>query len=103
MLRRIRAAIGETPAADAAAIRAEWEALPRKYKRTATLEREAMLEMLEDRLRDYDAHGGAGEARARLRERLRRLLSGREKRQAGCARGLGRGAWARRCRRGSNL
>jgi L-lactate dehydrogenase complex protein LldG len=54
VLRRIRAAIGDTPA-DGAAIHAEWEALPRKYKRTAELEREAILEMLEDRLRDYDA------------------------------------------------
>jgi len=54
VLRRIRAAIGEAPA-DEAAIRAEWEALPRGYKRSAELEREAILEMLEDRLRDYDA------------------------------------------------
>jgi L-lactate dehydrogenase complex protein LldG len=55
VLRRIRAAIGGTPSSDPAAIAAEWAALPRSYKRTASLEREAILEMLEDRLRDYDA------------------------------------------------
>jgi L-lactate dehydrogenase complex protein LldG len=54
VLRRIRAAIGGS-AADAAAIRSEWDTVPRDYKRTATLEHEAILEMLEDRLRDYDA------------------------------------------------
>lgn len=55
VLRRIRAAIGGEPSSDAAAIASEWDALPRAYKRTASLEREAILEMLEDRLRDYDA------------------------------------------------
>jgi len=55
VLRRIRAAIGEGSAADAAEIRGGWQALPRSYKRTASLERAAILEMLEDRLRDYDA------------------------------------------------
>jgi L-lactate dehydrogenase complex protein LldG len=55
VLRRIRAAIAEA-SVDEAAIRAEWEALPRNYTRTASLEREAILELLEDRLRDYDAN-----------------------------------------------
>ena len=55
VLRRIRKAIGEVPA-DAAAIRREWETLPRNYTRTASLEPEAILELLEDRLRDYDAN-----------------------------------------------
>ena len=55
LLRRIRAAIGDVPVTDAAAVRSEWDALPRNYRRTASLEREAILEMLEDRLRDYDA------------------------------------------------
>jgi len=54
VLRRIRAAIGGAPA-HAAAIEAEGEALPRGYRRTASLGREEILEMLEDRLRDYDA------------------------------------------------
>jgi L-lactate dehydrogenase complex protein LldG len=54
VLQRIRKAIGGS-AADATAIRREWDAVPREYKRTAALEHEAILEMLEDRLRDYDA------------------------------------------------
>jgi L-lactate dehydrogenase complex protein LldG len=56
VLRRIRAALGDVPVADSAAIDAEWQAVPRNYKRTASLEREAILELLEDRLRDYDAN-----------------------------------------------
>jgi L-lactate dehydrogenase complex protein LldG len=56
VLRRIRAAIGGTANFDAAVIHAEWEALPREYKRTGALEYEAVLELLEDRLRDYDAN-----------------------------------------------
>jgi L-lactate dehydrogenase complex protein LldG len=55
VLRRIRAAIAEAPV-DEPAIRAEWERLPRNYKRTASLDREAILDLLEDRLRDYDAN-----------------------------------------------
>jgi L-lactate dehydrogenase complex protein LldG len=72
VLRRIRAAIGGTLGADAAEIRAEWDALPRHYKRTASLEREGILDLLEDRLRDYDANvvraksGGAGLEIARI-------------------------------------
>jgi L-lactate dehydrogenase complex protein LldG len=54
VLGRIRAAIA-APAADAADIDAEWRALPRDYKRSASLDRDAILDMLEDRLRDYDA------------------------------------------------
>jgi len=54
VLGRVRAALGGA-AADAAAIAAEWEALPRGYKRVGTPGQEALLELLEDRLRDYDA------------------------------------------------
>jgi L-lactate dehydrogenase complex protein LldG len=54
VLRRIRTAIAAPPA-DSAAIDAEWHALPRDYRRSASLDREAILDMLEDRLRDYDA------------------------------------------------
>ncbi len=56
VLRRIRSAIRDTPASDVVAIHAEWEALPRIYKQNASLDREAKLAMLEDRLRDYDAN-----------------------------------------------
>lgn len=55
VLRRIRTAIGEQPV-DGATIRAEWQAMPRDYKRAASLDRAAILELLEDRLRDYDAN-----------------------------------------------
>ncbi len=55
VLRRIRAALGDVPQTDDAAIRGEWKTLPRNYKQTGSLERDAVLELLEDRLRDYDA------------------------------------------------
>ena len=53
MLRRIRAAKGGRADGDAA--KAGWKMLDRSYRRGGTLEREGMLELLEDRLRDYDA------------------------------------------------
>lgn len=80
VLRRIRAAIGST-SSDAAAIDAEWEAVSRSYKRTSSHGRDAILELLEDRLRDYDASvvraqvGGVGAEIARiLTERGKRRL-----------------------------
>jgi L-lactate dehydrogenase complex protein LldG len=54
VLGRVRAAIG-APAVDAGAVDAEWGAIARGYRRAASLDREAILELLEDRLRDYDA------------------------------------------------
>jgi L-lactate dehydrogenase complex protein LldG len=53
VLRRIRAANGG--AADGVAARAQWEGVAREYRRSGTRVRELMLELLEDRLRDYDA------------------------------------------------
>ena len=53
VLRRIRAAKGGV--ANPEAVRAGWNALERRYRREATRSREAMVELLEDRLRDYDA------------------------------------------------
>ncbi len=53
VLRRIRMANGGR--ADGAAAKADWERLARSYRRVGGLGREAMLELLEDRLRDYDA------------------------------------------------
>lgn len=91
MLRRIHAAIGAAPA-DAVAIDAEWKAVPRDYRRAASLEREAILELLEDRLRDYDAtvvRAKAGE----VDEEIGRILAERGKRRvvvpAGLAEALG--------------
>ena len=54
ILRRIRAAKGGV--SDGEAARREWEALTRGYRRSASLERGAVIDLLEDRLRDYDAH-----------------------------------------------
>jgi L-lactate dehydrogenase complex protein LldG len=53
VLRRIRAAKGGVASAEA--VRTGWSAIERRYRREATRSREAVLELLEDRLRDYDA------------------------------------------------
>jgi L-lactate dehydrogenase complex protein LldG len=53
VLRRVRAATGGASTAEAAT--AEWSAIARDYKRIGTREHETVLELLEDRLRDYDA------------------------------------------------
>jgi L-lactate dehydrogenase complex protein LldG len=53
ILRRIRAAKGGVATAEAA--RAGWNAVERKYRQLATRPREVILELLIDRLRDYDA------------------------------------------------
>jgi L-lactate dehydrogenase complex protein LldG len=53
VLRRIREAKGGVASAEA--VQAEWRAVERRYRREATRSREAVLELLEDRLRDYDA------------------------------------------------
>jgi len=81
VLQRVRAAIGPGAGASAAAIAEGWSAIPRGYRRAASMGREEILEMLEDRLRDYDAtvvrveKGEVSEAIARmLRERGKRRL-----------------------------
>jgi L-lactate dehydrogenase complex protein LldG len=53
ILQRVRTATGGASTAEA--VRAGWSAVPRRYKRAGTREREIVLELLEDRLRDYDA------------------------------------------------
>jgi L-lactate dehydrogenase complex protein LldG len=55
ILGRVRTALSDCPPANQPAIEAEWEALPREYDQAARLSVEARLELLEDRLRDYDA------------------------------------------------
>jgi L-lactate dehydrogenase complex protein LldG len=54
ILRRIRAATGGASNPEVA--RAGWTRLPREYRRAASRGREAVLELLVDRLRDYDAN-----------------------------------------------
>jgi L-lactate dehydrogenase complex protein LldG len=53
ILRRIRAAKGGASSAESAEV--GWAAVERKYKRVSSREREDVLELLEERLRDYDA------------------------------------------------
>jgi len=79
VLRRIRAAIGSSTS-DAAAINAEWEAVPRDYRRTASHEREAILELLEDRLCDYEANVVRAKA-GRVGAEIARILIERGKRR----------------------
>jgi L-lactate dehydrogenase complex protein LldG len=55
VLRRIRVALGGSRTA-LEAINSEWAGLDRSYKRAGELSHDAVLEQLEDRLRDYDAH-----------------------------------------------
>jgi L-lactate dehydrogenase complex protein LldG len=92
VLRRIRAALRDVPHADELAIHAEWEALPRGYIRSATRSHEAMLELLEDRLRDYDATVARAQAGS-LSTEIARTLSARNVRKlvipAGLAEALG--------------
>ncbi len=53
VLRRIRGAVG--PGAAPEAVERAWERIARPYRQTDSADREAMLGLLEDRLRDYDA------------------------------------------------
>jgi len=54
ILQNIRAA--NDGASSASATHSAWSALPRDYKYQGTLDRDALLSLLEHRLRDYDAH-----------------------------------------------
>ena len=73
VLRRIRAALGGTRA-EAEVIESEWEGIDRSYRRRGELEKSAVLDELEDRLRDYDAHVervAPGELKEKIAELLR--------------------------------
>jgi L-lactate dehydrogenase complex protein LldG len=80
VLRRIRAAKGGVASAEAA--QAGWNAIERRYRRAATRSREAVLELLVDRLRDYDARVirvgnsevAAGAARMLAERKVRRMV-----------------------------
>jgi L-lactate dehydrogenase complex protein LldG len=54
VLRRIRVATGGS--SDGDVVRSEREGLARGYRRSASRQRGAVIELLMDRLRDYDAH-----------------------------------------------
>jgi L-lactate dehydrogenase complex protein LldG len=80
VLRRIRAAKGGVASAEAA--QAGWCAIERRYRREATRSRQVILELLVDRLQDYDArvvravHVGVRAAAARMLEqrKARRMV-----------------------------
>lgn len=93
IMRRISAAVGySTGDADADAVVAEWEALPRQYKRVGQLGREQVLERLDGRLRDYDAgvsRARTGEVGAAIAARLAERGKRRVAVPAGLAEALG--------------
>ncbi len=85
VLRRIRAAKGGV--ADAEAVRAGWSALERRYRREATRSREAILELLVDRLQDYDARVVRA-AHVDVRAAAARMLEDRKAKRMVVPRGL---------------
>ena len=56
VLRRIRGAVADRASTSSEHAVSAWRDLPRRYIRQSALRREQILELLEDRLRDYDAH-----------------------------------------------
>jgi L-lactate dehydrogenase complex protein LldG len=73
VLGRIRTALGGTTA-DPEVIESHWAAVARGYRRKGELVRTAVLEELEDRLRDYDAHlerATSGELAEKITQLLR--------------------------------
>ena len=56
VLARVRSGVGDNVASTRESVGSEWTALPRNYIRQPQRSREEILDLLEDRLRDYDAH-----------------------------------------------
>jgi L-lactate dehydrogenase complex protein LldG len=78
ILRRVRKANGGS--SDAVAAETTWNAIAREYRRKAALAPEAMLDLLEDRLRDYDAHVVRVQ-RAEIAANVARVLAARGRRR----------------------
>lgn len=78
ILRRIRAAKGGN--SDAAVATAAWSGVDRQYRREAAPGEEVVLELLEDRLRDYDAHVVRA-GREEVAAAVAKILTGRGKRR----------------------
>ncbi len=76
ILRRIRAANAASSTEQAS--RADWQSLPRTYKRAGSLQPEALLHLFEDRLRDYDATVTRTDDQG-VRSAIANLLSNRHK------------------------
>lgn len=72
ILRRVRTALADVKQINAEDVAAEWSSIDRRYTRSGVLPRHDVLDVLEDRLRDYDANvirarsGGVGAAIAEL-------------------------------------
>lgn len=75
VLRRIRAALGG-PRAGAEVIEGEWAGIDRRYRRRGELDQPGVLDELEDRLRDYDAHVERV-TQSELRRKIGELLTAR--------------------------
>lgn len=56
VLARIREATAQSAAVSRETIAQQWRSLPRDYRRSPQRSRDEIMELLEDRLRDYDAH-----------------------------------------------
>jgi L-lactate dehydrogenase complex protein LldG len=87
ILRRVRAANGG--ASTEVAARAAWSKVPRLYKREGMRQREEVLELFEDRLRDYDA-GMVRCERGDVARSVARMLTERGRRQLVVPAGLAR-------------
>jgi L-lactate dehydrogenase complex protein LldG len=85
VLRRIREAKGGSASADA--VRAGWSEIERKYRREATRSRVAVLELLVDRLEDYDARV-VRTVEVDVRAAAAKMLEGRKARRMVVPRGL---------------
>ncbi len=55
VLDRIQSALADRLPLSRAQMLTDWQAIPRAYEQIASLSAEALLDLLEDRLRDYDA------------------------------------------------
>lgn len=86
ILRRICAAT-RGGSSDAASATAAWSRVDRQYLREASTGEEAVLELLEDRLRDYDAHVVRAE-RSEVAAAVAKMLAGRGKRRMVIPEGL---------------
>jgi L-lactate dehydrogenase complex protein LldG len=86
VLRRIRAALGGA-STDAEVVGGDWAGIDRGYRHSGTLGRAAVLEELEDRLRDYDAHVEQS-AQSEVTAKIAELLSARGVRRLVVPRGL---------------
>jgi L-lactate dehydrogenase complex protein LldG len=80
ILKRVRAAVGS-------GLGEGWEGIERQYQRSSEMDREGLVHLLEDRLRDYDA-GVYRCGRGEVNERIAEILASRGKRRMAIAKGF---------------